>query len=142
METPPLHVLLALDAQILGVEVYDNTSPTPSVTAGDDRSTSSTTGHDDDEAAATPSTRPLPKPSSGGRPGWIGAYSPEARKRRIARFHGKRARRVWTKRVRYDVRKDFASTRPRVEGRFAKKEEEDLLKLIGALDGAISPRTI
>ena len=31
------------------------------------------------------------------RPGWIGAYSPEARKRRIARFHGKRARRVWTK---------------------------------------------
>ena len=31
------------------------------------------------------------------RPGWIGAYSPEARKRRVARFHGKRARRVWTK---------------------------------------------
>ena len=31
------------------------------------------------------------------RPGWIGAYSPEARKRRIARFHGKRSRRVWTK---------------------------------------------
>ena len=31
------------------------------------------------------------------RPGWIGAYSPVARKRRIARFHGKRARRVWTK---------------------------------------------
>jgi hypothetical protein len=58
------------------------------------------------------------------------------------RFHGKRARRVWTKRVKYDVRKDFASTRPRVEGRFAKKEEEDLLKLIGALDGAISPRTM
>ena len=51
-------------------------------------------------------------------------------------------RRVWTKRVKYDVRKDFASTRPRVEGRFAKKEEQDLLKLIGALDGAISPRTI
>ena len=94
------------------------------------------------ETAATRPPRPLPKPSSGGRPGWIGAYSPEARKRRIARFHGKRARRVWTKRVKYDVRKDFASTRPRVEGRFAKKEEEDLLKLIGALDGAISPRTI
>ena len=44
METPPLHVLLALDAQILGGEVYDNTSPTPSVTDGDDLSTPSTTG--------------------------------------------------------------------------------------------------
>ena len=49
METPPLHVLLALDAQILGGEVYDNTSPTPSVTAGEDISTSGTTGHDGDD---------------------------------------------------------------------------------------------
>ena len=54
METPPLHVLLALDAQILGGEVYDNTSPTPSVTAGEDLSTSSTTGHDDDETSPSP----------------------------------------------------------------------------------------
>ena len=135
METPPVHVLL----EIQGGEVVeaDAEISTPTVTessAGDDS--------DDYETAATRPPRPLPKPSSGGRPGWIGAYSPEARKRRIARFHGKRARRVWTKRVKYDVRKDFASTRPRVEGRFAKKEEEDLLKLIGALDGAISPRTI
>ena len=49
METPPLHVLLALDAQILGGEVYDNTSPTPSVTAGEDISTSGMTGHDGDD---------------------------------------------------------------------------------------------
>ena len=67
-------------------------------------------------------------------PGWIGAYSPEARKRRVARFHGKRARRVWTKRVKYDVRKNFAETRLRVKGRFVKKEEEDLLKdLVGVV---------
>ena len=80
--------------------------------------------------------RPAPKPSSSsnGRPGWIGAYSPEARKRRVARFHGKRARRVWTKRVKYDVRKNFAETRLRVKGRFVKKEEEDLLKdLVGVV---------
>ena len=51
MEAPPLHVLLALDAQILGGEVYDNTSPISSLTAGDDLSTSSTTGHDDDRDA-------------------------------------------------------------------------------------------
>ena len=69
-----------------------------------------------------------------GGPGWIGAYSPEARKRRVARFHGKRARRVWTKRVKYDVRKNFAETRLRVKGRFVKKEEEDLLKdLVGVV---------
>ena len=83
-----------------------------------------------------PPPRPAPKPSSSsnGRPGWIGAYSPEARKRRVARFHGKRARRVWTKRVKYDVRKNFAETRLRVKGRFVKKEEEDLLKdLVGVV---------
>ena len=58
----------------------------------------------------------------------------EARKRRVARFHGKRARRVWTKRVKYDVRKNFAETRLRVKGRFVKKEEEDLLKdLVGVV---------
>ena len=56
------------------------------------------------------------------------------RKRRVARFHGKRARRVWTKRVKYDVRKNFAETRLRVKGRFVKKEEEDLLKdLVGVV---------
>ena len=42
--------------------------------------------------------------------------------------------RVWTKRVKYDVRKNFAETRLRVKGRFVKKEEEDLLKdLVGVV---------
>ena len=64
--------------------------------------------------------------------GWVGAYSPEARKRRIARFHAKRKRRVWKKSVQYDVRKNFADTRLRVKGRFVKKEDEVLLKeLVG-----------
>ena len=40
--------------------------------------------------------------------GWIGAYSPESRKVRIARFMEKRNHRVWTKTVKYDVRKNFA----------------------------------
>ena len=68
----------------------------------------------------------------GVRLGWVGAYSPEARKRRIARFHAKRKRRVWKKSVQYDVRKNFADTRLRVKGRFVKKEDEVLLKeLVG-----------
>jgi hypothetical protein len=37
----------------------------------------------------------------------IGVYTPEERKRRIERFLEKRRNRVWTKRVKYDVRKVF-----------------------------------
>lgn len=59
---------------------------------------------------------------------YIGVYSAEARKQRIARFLEKRNRRVWTKRVKYDVRKNFADSRIRVKGRFVKKEDEDILR--------------
>ena len=67
-------------------------------------------------------------PDDAAKGGWIGAYSPEARKKRLAVFHAKRERRVWTRKVKYDVRKNFADTRMRVKGRFVKKEDEDLLK--------------
>jgi hypothetical protein len=40
--------------------------------------------------------------------GWVGAYSPDSRKMRIERFLAKRNHRVWTKSVKYDVRKNFA----------------------------------
>ena len=51
-------------------------------------------------------------------PDFIGAYSPESRKARIDRFHEKRTRRVWTKKVKYDVRKNFADSRLRVKVRY------------------------
>jgi hypothetical protein len=60
--------------------------------------------------------------------GWIGAYSPESRKVRISRFLEKRNHRVWTKTVKYDVRKNFADSRLRVKGRFVKKEDELLMR--------------
>ena len=60
--------------------------------------------------------------------GWIGAYSPESRKIRIERFMAKRNHRVWTKKVKYNVRKDFADSRLRVKGRFVKKEDELLMR--------------
>ena len=50
----------------------------------------------------------------GGR-GYVGAYSPEARRERIERFLAKRDKRVWTKKVKYDVRKNFADSRLRVK---------------------------
>lgn len=57
--------------------------------------------------------------------GFVGIYSPEDRKSRILRFLEKRKRRMWTKKVKYDVRKNFADSRVRVKGRFVKKQEED-----------------
>ncbi|GMI20846.1 hypothetical protein TrCOL_g13629 [Triparma columacea] len=65
--------------------------------------------------------------------GWIGAYSPESRKLRIERFLEKRNHRVWTKKVKYDVRKNFADSRMRVKGRFVKKEDEVLMRELMSL---------
>ena len=61
--------------------------------------------------------------------GWVGAYSPDSRKVRIERFMEKRNHRVWTKSVKYDVRKNFADSRLRVKGRFVKKEDELLMRV-------------
>lgn len=65
--------------------------------------------------------------------GWIGAYSPESRRVRILRFLEKRNHRVWTKTVKYDVRKNFADSRLRVKGRFVKKEDELLMRELMSL---------
>lgn len=51
----------------------------------------------------------------GSVPGFVGAYSPEQRRLRIEKFIEKRGRRVWTKKVKYDVRKNFADSRLRVK---------------------------
>eukprot|EP01040_Poterioochromonas_malhamensis_P009432 gene9432-10243_t len=64
----------------------------------------------------------IPIPPKG--EGYIGIYSPEERKIRIQRFLEKRKHRMWAKKVKYDVRKNFADSRIRVKGRFVKKEEE------------------
>jgi CCT motif len=44
------------------------------------------------------------------------------------RFMEKRKKRVWQRKVKYDVRKSFADSRLRVKGRFVKKEDEELLR--------------
>jgi len=65
--------------------------------------------------------------------GWIGAYSPDSRAVRIGRFLEKRNHRVWTKTVKYDVRKNFADSRLRVKGRFVKKEDELMMRELMSL---------
>lgn len=63
-----------------------------------------------------------------GPDGWVGAYSPDSRQLRVNRFLEKRNKRVWVKKVKYDVRKNFADSRLRVKGRFVKKEDEMLMR--------------
>jgi hypothetical protein len=57
--------------------------------------------------------------------GRIGIYLPEARRARIARFHAKREKRIWRKRIKYDCRKKLADSRPRIKGRFVKRSDVD-----------------
>ncbi|KAF1777003.1 CCT domain [Phytophthora cactorum] len=64
----------------------------------------------------------------GQKQNFVGAYSPDSRRKRIEKFLDKRQKRVWRKEVKYDVRKNFADSRLRVKGRFVKKEDEQLLR--------------
>jgi len=66
--------------------------------------------------------------ASGNENTQVGAYSPNSRRMRIEKFLQKRQHRIWKKRVKYDVRKNFADSRLRVKGRFVKKEDEELLR--------------
>lgn len=73
---------------------------------------------------------PKPTPQGPGGKGFIGAYSPESRRMLIERFNEKKKHRVWTKKVKYDVRKNFADSRLRVKGRFVKKEDEEIMRVL------------
>ena len=57
--------------------------------------------------------------------GRIGIYTPAERAAIIARYQGKRSRRVWNKKIRYNCRKNLADRRLRVKGRFVKRSTED-----------------
>lgn len=41
----------------------------------------------------------------------------------IARYREKRLRRTFDKTIRYQTRKNYAESRPRIKGRFARKDE-------------------
>lgn len=83
--------------------------------------------------ALTPAGQELVLPADAKALGYVGAYSPEQRKERILKFLEKRQRRVWTKKVKYDVRKNFADSRMRIKGRFVKKEDEDIMRELMAI---------
>jgi hypothetical protein len=52
--------------------------------------------------------------------GRIGIYTREEREIIISRFHDKRKKRVWVKKIRYHCRKNLADNRVRVKGRFVR----------------------
>jgi len=54
--------------------------------------------------------------------GRVGIYTPNERAAIIAKFHEKRSRRVWNKKIRYTCRKNLADRRLRVKGRFVKRD--------------------
>jgi hypothetical protein len=59
--------------------------------------------------------------------GRIGIYTASERHAIIARYNGKRSRRVWNKKIRYNCRKSLADRRLRVKGRFVKRSEQEQL---------------
>lgn len=54
--------------------------------------------------------------------GRVGIYTPNERAAIIAKFHEKRSKRVWNKKIRYSCRKNLADRRLRVKGRFVKRD--------------------
>ena len=57
--------------------------------------------------------------------GRIGIYTRDERRCIIARFHEKKRRRVWKKKIRYHCRKNLADRRVRVKGRFVRASSID-----------------
>ncbi|KAL3921516.1 MAG: hypothetical protein SGILL_002707 [Bacillariaceae sp.] len=70
--------------------------------------------------------------------GRIGIYTPAERAAIIARFHSKRSRRVWNKKIRYNCRKNLADNRLRVKGRFVKRSTLEAQKKHAASKSSVS----
>ena len=53
-------------------------------------------------------------------------FSPMDREARVLRYREKRKARKFNKTIRYESRKAYAETRPRIKGRFAKRSDVEL----------------
>lgn len=64
------------------------------------------------------------------------------REQRVARYREKRKNRRFEKTIRYASRKAYAEIRPRIKGRFAKKEEIEAWKAAHGGDDAVVPEVL
>jgi hypothetical protein len=64
------------------------------------------------------------------------------REQRVARYREKRKNRKFEKTIRYASRKAYAEIRPRIKGRFAKKEEIEAWKAAHGGDDAVVPEVL
>lgn len=79
---------------------------------------------------STPGSTDQPTEGDGQKVQYIGAYTVEERRLRVARFHEKRKHRVWFRTVKYNCRRKLAVGRTRVKGRFVKTDQqEDMMSL-------------
>ena len=63
--------------------------------------------------------------------------SAESREARLMRYREKRKNRRFEKTIRYASRKDYAETRPRIKGRFAKRTDNDADDAEADAEGAV-----
>jgi len=74
--------------------------------------------------------------------------SKEEKRNKVLRYAEKRRRRVWKKEIKYNCRKQFAESRPRVAGRFIPKDGSDGVKsnklsvIIRMLPQSMSPMSV
>ncbi|KAG2439558.1 hypothetical protein HXX76_004911 [Chlamydomonas incerta] len=91
-----------------------------------------------------PSVAPAPVPKSGSAAASaaLAAGANLTREQRVARYREKRKNRSFAKTIRYASRKAYAEIRPRIKGRFAKKEEIEAWKAAHGGDDAVVPEVL
>ena len=72
----------------------------------------------------------------------IGKLTVSERYQKVKKFKEKKQRRIWTKKIFYDCRKQVADKRLRIKGRFIRKEDQKklLLQIFG--DGELFPQDV
>ncbi|KAG2500283.1 hypothetical protein HYH03_001861 [Edaphochlamys debaryana] len=94
---------------------------------------------------AAPASAPAPAPAPRATAAYNAALANGAnltREQRVARYREKRKNRKFEKTIRYASRKAYAEIRPRIKGRFAKKEEIEAWKALHGGDDAVVPEVL
>ncbi|KAG2445147.1 hypothetical protein HYH02_008615 [Chlamydomonas schloesseri] len=91
-------------------------------------------------SAAAPAA--APKSGSAAASAALAAGANLTREQRVARYREKRKNRSFAKTIRYASRKAYAEIRPRIKGRFAKKEEIEAWKAAHGGDDAVVPEVL